>query len=165
MTNEIKTRASRATPRTQKKASRNGQAVLRARIKPAIRGLNVPLLRKVQKHILEEPRRLNMSQWLQYSDAAPCGTVGCIAGWALKLSGSRLRNTDKFAKAASELLNIKFSRTKDYRLFNDDCDAARLFSTLNWPRQFSERYYSSEFPSERAEVTSDRIDYFIEEGK
>jgi hypothetical protein len=64
--------------------------------------MNVKLLRKIQKHILEEPRRLDMDVVLvkdidpaSWRDAPPCGTVGCIAGWACALSGKRLGSLDK----------------------------------------------------------------------
>ena len=56
------------------------------------RKMNTRLLRKVQKHILEEPRRLNMDIILDDRVSArdpknpPCGTVGCIAGWAIVLA-------------------------------------------------------------------------------
>jgi hypothetical protein len=53
--------------------------------------LNVKLLRKVQQHILEEPRRATIDRWVQHVgpldvDAPPCGTAACIAGWCVLLS-------------------------------------------------------------------------------
>ena len=56
--------------------------------------LNVPMLRKVQKHILSEPRRLDMETWTELltdeekklPSSPPCGTVGCIGGWTNILS-------------------------------------------------------------------------------
>lgn len=51
--------------------------------------MNVELLRKVQKLILAEPRRVNMNRWVDTADNVfaqtyyypDCGTVGCIRGW------------------------------------------------------------------------------------
>jgi hypothetical protein len=50
--------------------------------------MNVELLLKVKQAILDEPARLNMDNFLKssdyYHDQEPaCGTVGCIAGWAV----------------------------------------------------------------------------------
>ena len=56
--------------------------------------LNKKILLKVRDHILEDPRRLQMGDWLNtgltpgtefYGDilqlVPDCGTIGCIAGW------------------------------------------------------------------------------------
>jgi hypothetical protein len=61
--------------------------------------MNVPLLRKVKKHILAEPRRLEMNNWAVNVDEeeAPCGTQACIAGWAVIL-GKGLTNNKKREK-------------------------------------------------------------------
>jgi hypothetical protein len=56
--------------------------------------MNVKLLRRIQKHILAEPKRLDMGNFIvRKSDGLgslvrfpKCGTVGCIAGWAVTLS-------------------------------------------------------------------------------
>lgn len=47
--------------------------------------MNVRLLRRVAKHIVEEPRRYNQGSWCDRSNDAPCGTMACIAGWAVIL--------------------------------------------------------------------------------
>ena len=58
--------------------------------------LNVALAMKVKKHILAEPKRLNMSFWIcdvtGIIDAPPCGTQACIAGWACLLSVQKKKN-------------------------------------------------------------------------
>ena len=53
--------------------------------------INVPLLRKIKRHIQEEPRRLKMRFWGRKVDPLgrgkpPCGTQACLAGWAVLLS-------------------------------------------------------------------------------
>ena len=55
--------------------------------------MNVRLLRKIRKHILENPKRLDMGVFLfrekthpHYYKYPECGTVGCLAGWACVLS-------------------------------------------------------------------------------
>jgi hypothetical protein len=79
--------------------------------------LNVALLKKVKQHILDNPARLRMSNWIINRKIAaestyckvskhkfnfeikawdaksqpipPCGTIGCIAGWT-KIIGDNL---------------------------------------------------------------------------
>ena len=51
--------------------------------------MNVRLLRKVQKHILEEPKRYDQDIVAKASSEAPCGTACCIAGWAEVLGNSK----------------------------------------------------------------------------
>lgn len=78
----------------------------------------INLLRKIERHILAEPRRLNMKRWGTVYDLSkfaklkkliqgnatyipgvqedvaknmpPCGTVGCIAGWTVFLSKPKI---------------------------------------------------------------------------
>src|SRR5712671_5400107 len=60
--------------------------------------LNVALLRKVKRHMLADPRRLQMSQALYVTrgkNAPHCGTVGCIAGWVVALSRAKKGETSK----------------------------------------------------------------------
>lgn len=48
---------------------------------------NVPLLRKTLEHITAHPEEWDQETWaLQTS----CGTVGCLAGWAVTLAGHNL---------------------------------------------------------------------------
>ncbi len=114
--------------------------------------MNVELLRRVQAHILEEPRRLNMDHWIRTGQTGPdspaCGTTACIAGWALELDG------------------------KDPSLLFADVDAAktlgitpmqgeRLFFVGSWPSSFVTRYDDASHDNVRAVVASERIDHFI----
>ncbi len=122
--------------------------------------LNVRLLRKIQKMILEEPRRLNM--WLvqnHYSkrdvdnseyNLPPCGTVGCIAGWALNLSGFTRSNS---LNKAATLLGIE-------RTASD-----HVFLVSDWPEKFHNRYNDARTQRQKARVTSNRIDYLIKHGE
>lgn len=51
--------------------------------------LNVKLLRRIQRHIVAEPRRYEQSVYgdtVTGKKAPTCGTQGCIAGWAVFLS-------------------------------------------------------------------------------
>lgn len=126
--------------------------------------MNVGLLRKIQKHIIQEPRRLDMNVIRHFVDPKgkenpPCGTVGCIAGWANVLSG----NYEKFdyyiglSEAASTLgldLGQRERLFTEPILYNDrDIDG--------WPEKYAVRYLKAKTANERARATSDRIEHFI----
>lgn len=72
--------------------------------------LNKPLIRKIRKHILEEPRRYNQGKWFQgllSKRISPCGTQACIGGWAeyfLGVSVSSLAKSMGLSKQAFQNL-------------------------------------------------------------
>lgn len=125
--------------------------------------MNVELLRTIQKHIREEPRRLRMAAWARggppnqegYVESGygeedhvvfpPCGTVACIAGWAHILSGGGIGSAGQSAGA---------------RALDVDFDTALFFVDL-WPADLEERYESAATDQERAEVACEAIDRFI----
>lgn len=120
--------------------------------------MNTELLRKVQKHILEEPKRVHMSRFVfdqdemdEYRLKPPaCGTVACIGGWAAILGGKKESAGDSVSGA---LLDINFG------------EGERLFYRSAWPTKFSERLDRAKPQTEAyAQVVSDRIDHFIETG-
>jgi hypothetical protein len=132
------------------------------------RKINFRLLRKIQNHIMEEPRRVVMSrlalkegEFTKFiEDApkkfAPCGTAACIAGWALILSGEKpftLNESGLGAESAQELLGLNGN------------EQTSLFHLWAWPETFSEKYHKAKFPKQRAKIVSDRIDYFIKHKK
>jgi hypothetical protein len=116
--------------------------------------MNVELLRKVQAHVLEEPKRVWMNDWIVFGpDYAglkrpECDTVGCIGGWGWLLSGHTgyPDNVDGYL----EVFDITFHEGK------------RLFHIGHWPDRFKDKL--SEFrwqTQEYAQAVSDRIDHFI----
>lgn len=120
-----------------------------------ITNLNVPLLHRIQAHILEEPKRLDMENWftkeadkhyMPYMVPA-CNTVGCIAGWATQLSGF-----SSFSLDASKVI-LGFDKDGDLN--------RELFYVGEWDFRFSEKYRDAENPEERAKVTVEYIDFFI----
>lgn len=136
----------------------------------------VERLLKVKAHILEEPRRLDMRDWVvvvkgekvfparSFPDmpdyVPPCGTVACLAGWVTFLfSEDPLKNDPKWMHRFSEveaetLLNLSPRTTRD------------LFYPGNWPSDLAYRYENAELDKDRvamAAVTADRIDRFIAE--
>ena len=123
--------------------------------------MNVAVLEKVRDHILEDPRRLNMRDWIwHYTDnqvrlnsdiLPPCGTVGCIAGWILELYGHELeKETGDIVKDAAKLLGVDLS------------EACCLFHLEYWPKDYQIRYRAGN-QKERAQVTAERINRLIKE--
>jgi hypothetical protein len=136
------------------------------------RRLNVKLLRRIQKHILEEPRRFIMRTFVIkgepeneiWSDGfnnrqklPACGTAACIAGWAAILGGAKLRR-DKHGEInywspAKRLLGLGYSQSE------------ALFNSTQWPPAFKERYSFAKEPTERAKIGAERIEHFIKTGE
>lgn len=126
--------------------------------------LNVKLLREIQKEISEEPKRLDMGTWLhkyekhRISDlefVPPCGTVGCIAGWAKILS----------ERAGVVFTNYGTSLNACIALDIQEEDSIYLFYTDHWPDDLQYRYNDADDAkdyTEKAAVTCEAIDRFIE---
>lgn len=132
--------------------------------------MNIELLEKVRKHILEEPKRVNMKEWLinshindfeikrlkKINKAPKCNTVGCIAGWAQQLcSKKKLHSFDRCK--AKNLLELDIN------------EADRLFllkkMTMNnnhWPFHFEDEL-KKHTPGTRAyaRIVAKRIKHFI----
>ena len=130
--------------------------------------LNVELLMKVKAAILEDPRRLDMSEWvsehpdpemcttlvhwLAEDQISPCGIVACIAGWAAVLVGHK-----GFALDA-----VMAALVMDYR----DAPLNDLFYVGHWPYDLAERYAAAEASGDRAGMAAaaaERIDRFVAE--
>ena len=122
------------------------------------------LLRKVKRHILEEPKRFFMDGVVMYGpegrdvnlDGIPstfpqCGTAACIAGWACVLSGN-IDPEDIQMANAERLLGIT-SNQGNY-----------LFLVDFWPEQFSQPYQESTDLAVRAKIAAERIDHFVKTG-
>jgi len=127
--------------------------------------MNVELLRKVKRHILDEPRRLVMGSWVLNRASGKtyyehghlvqfpkCGTVACIAGWTSILGGAtKVKEIDGYPPfVAADLLGIE-----------DRGMANRLFHLPRWPSDFRADYAKARGQEERAEVAAKRIDHFI----
>lgn len=120
--------------------------------------LNVRLLRKIQKHILEEPKRFWMGWWKEDSipghKPAPCGTTACIAGWAVILS-----NEPEKAGAPSIRARV---------LLGLDPDDMTLFFSDAWPepyRTLYERAVDKDDEKDMAKAGADRIEHLINTGE
>lgn len=129
----------------------------------------VRLLRKIQKFLIEEPRRFDMLEGVIDSsgrpsllEQPPCGTACCIAGAGYVIANNvHLDHT-----------SIGFGRIYDffgdkYKL--DGATRDRLFYTryqagpfsISWPMLYSDAYKNAKTPLERACVGVARIEHFI----
>jgi hypothetical protein len=131
-------------------------------LKPA----TVKLLKRVRQHILDDPARLEMSEWAQHSDRTPCGTVGCIAGWATILT--KVPNLKKLPKLYFDVNPTHLKNTIEVSSFTGMIalklpseQADKLFYLHNWPRRFHLAFSRADSREEKAEVTADRIANFI----
>jgi hypothetical protein len=121
--------------------------------------MKTKLLREVAKHIAEEPRRLNMHLISTRVDpsrheAPPCGTVGCIAGWACMLSGMGIDEANW--RKGEEILGL----TSDQSMKLFDFPTTDGFND-GWPRKFGKRYVNAKTPRGRMLATVARIEHFI----
>jgi hypothetical protein len=101
---------------------------------------NIPLFRTVLKHVMRNPRLHDQGVWLMRDPE--CGTVGCIAGWAVEL-GEHTRvlwtDQDRNGNADYVVVNDKVNpRYKNsmlaaaaYELGLDSEEADRLFFTTD----------------------------------
>jgi hypothetical protein len=136
--------------------------------------MNVRLLRKVAKHIAEEPRRLDMDVLTDIRDPKeddrnpPCGTVGCIAGWSCLLTGMPRKKSwspTRYWEHGQKLLGL--TKEEGKRLFNTPSDAVFEHErygediTMYWPLRFAKRYENAKTPRGRASATVARIEHFI----
>lgn len=134
-----------------------------------VQPMNVELLRQIVAHIQQVPGRLVMRVYLlrkskdvpyennvrlmddlgESLEFPPCGTVGCIAGWAIALSNLHGLNPDYIEMNACRLLRLP-SR-----------EGSKLFHLINWPDVFYHRYVKALTAEARAEVLKDRVEHFI----
>jgi hypothetical protein len=119
--------------------------------------LNVPLLRKIQAHILEEPLRVDMDNWMgtvnQYGQSPACKTVGCIAGWACVLEPTQNKEI---------VLGVKLTAMDLLGIGHDLAD--KLFYPAYWYHGWPSKLEDLRVGTPAyAQVVSDYIDYFIEQ--
>jgi hypothetical protein len=128
--------------------------------------MNVDLLLKIKERIISHPASFNMSRWgckVDPTEEHPCGTIACIAGWAVILTDTPVNwigySMEDVCVQAKELLGISWSQ-------------ANLFYPDYWPSPFKEEYLAlstsltienkSEVQAKLAKLAARRIDRFIE---
>lgn len=126
--------------------------------------MNTRLLRRIQRHILEEPKRVDMIRFIARRGSKKaaahgathglefpeCGTVGCIAGWAATFTTSRKFRYNSTGVIAAKALKLSC------------VEAEILFFEDAWPDKFKLPLWNLEAQTpEYARVVSDRIEHFI----
>lgn len=128
------------------------------------------ILRQVAAHILEEPKRLNMSDWGHtYAKAGgripPCRTVGCIAGWSIFLNQpeewkAMLATDSDLCDSANGLLaNPAVTARKILGI--TESQERRLFYADAWPDKYWDAFTLAKSKKVEAQIASDRIKHFI----
>lgn len=125
--------------------------------------VNVKLLRRIKKHILEEPKRFDMQFirhpliGIQKAKIPACGTVCCIAGWAIKLTYPASTPNGMFwENAIKEPVGLRLAE-------NLICgrDVDRLFFTNQWPEALEIPYSRAKTPLQKAKAGAAAIDSYI----
>jgi hypothetical protein len=125
--------------------------------------MNVKLLRKIQKHILAEPRRYWQDTWItgdedrikEINGSVPdCKTMACIGGWACILGSNALNASAGELSALLGVDNGAVGRLIDYVGYTDP-------ENSSWPRKYVTAYAKAKTPAGRARVAVRRIDHFI----
>ena len=142
--------------------------------------LNVKLLNKVKEHILAEPKRLRMEDWIVIKDKisaaqladnmidfADCGTVGCIAGWTVMLGDPNfIKNSElccsngrvgQISEKAEALLIIDDGAENNLFLHHS---LYWLFHMSHWETKYWRPFYMADKPVQ-AKIVAAVIDDFI----
>ncbi len=120
--------------------------------------MNTKLLRKVQRFIKAEPRRLNMYDFGYVTDSKagpPYGTVACIGGWAVILSDTSKKSNAQKCEAFVNTYQSSHSQARK-ALQLTESQAARLFYLDQWPSYLHEAYLQ-----DKDQATQARINLFI----
>lgn len=114
------------------------------------------VLKEVIKHILAEPKRVDMTSWVSRSD---CGTVGCIAGWAWLVQYPEKKRIPKDCVVLDlfrNLLGLAESGSDVYR---------RVVYEAYWPAEFFHALTKTNRGTRAyARVVASRIRYLLKTG-
>lgn len=151
--------------------------------------MNVELLRKIQAHILANPKELNMNLVAQniegakvakkFKPGAPCGTACCINGFAQMFSGRIKPGLGKDAYNMYTLIYdtdyavgmsiLGLTSAQANRLFEPPSETCvdeeyAEYDPIGWPIEYAKAYVKAEDAGDyekAAKVTYDRIEHFI----
>jgi hypothetical protein len=117
---------------------------------------------------MEDSKKIMMDSWIKPADEldkrdhSPCGTAGCIAAWAVLLSGGKVKGMNCLEWRGEGLYKEAISFRAKEILGLSISQASNLFYPNRWPEQYLERLHRWE-PGEKryAKVVCDKIDHFI----
>ena len=161
---------------------------------PSVSAETARQLRRIIRVFKADPKKLDMGEWgYIYNKKDPeavkkvkdsgrqtssCGTVGCIAGWAVFLNRKRKDVINNVGYRAG--YTYGFTHDDDFvklgtsATIDEACQilgvdyimaAQQLFYPEHWPQQFYRRYTKAKTPRTRANVTIQRIEHFIATGE
>jgi len=125
--------------------------------------MNEALLRQVMDEIRKEPKQFDITSWFdRQASESPCGTTGCIAGWAVALVHHK-----GDLKAASQNPILYPGKVGQKLLELSYEEKQRLFFLEHWPKAYRDAYWANGATAQcRARATVARIEHFIAtEGK
>lgn len=152
--------------------------------------MNVPLLRKVQEQVRNEPLSFMMQDWgrkntyqpgdgtVEKAKANACGTTACIGGWATILKNPSFLKPFKedSSKHNDFLILMDSAEDKAQRYLGlSDEQAHKLFFTCEWPEPFRSDFNIAQEASDvahnvrefrkaqkqMAKIASDYIDAYV----
>lgn len=124
--------------------------------------MNIELLEKIKKQILEEPRQFIMTSFfvknhpLDREKIPNCGTAACIAGWALAISSNK--NPKQCYDSITPPIALSTPSQAQTLL---DIPNGNLFYVDGWPFEFQKEWYFICNKQERAKVAVRVIDDYI----
>src|SRR4051812_1129199 len=141
----------------------------------------VRLLRRVEKRILDNPRRFTMDiyvsdarDWYEHNptNLPPCGTVACIAGWAMledapakalraMTAAQKLWMDEQAGGWFRSLLTTHGVRPDSGHGY----PYRRIVATSAWPDKYRVAYTNAKSAAGQARVAARRIEHFIKAGE
>lgn len=135
----------------------------------------IRILRKVQEHILQEPKRYDQNdvlthftdsdlearkEWGQDNKNIPkCGSIGCIGGWVNVLTKQPVKHWDSLDVAA---VTLGLDYEQRGRLFASVDPEPDEGETDGWPLDLQRAYCKAKTQVGRARVGARRIERFIQ---
>ena len=152
----------------------------------------VKIVKKVQHHILEEPKRFDMGEWIRSarsisrqwfesdkewkaeinSSYPACGTTACIAGWVAILSNPLKRDKNGYLLIPKLHTSISNFAAKKLGLSTKPTSLTTqsMFHAENWPEPFNTKFFDENNKvrpnrAKLAKIAVDRLEYFLETGQ
>lgn len=118
--------------------------------------MNRELFEQIRDEIAAYPEHLRMEQYLSGGNPEQvakheCGTAACICGWAIALTGTKIRWTDDFHSIGISLLGLT------------DAEGDKVFEVSEWPMPFV-RDYKNASRRDKAFVAVAYINHILENG-
>ncbi len=135
--------------------------------------LNIPLLLQVREKVTSDPKSLEMDYWVR--DTEECGTVGCIAGWAVMLRWPDKDEAEMQAPSIPDAarMALLFPDSTPFCAsveFPEGLKSGNLFFVSAWPKEMHNEFIMAtmavpDYKAIKARVAGDRILRFIEDWK